>query len=113
VSLATVVGLRRLSGTEGVSATAETQIKGAYNVNERLWQRQQAINYWNQRVELNKTRWSSNMRDTFDRNMKVIDDAVANSLNELNRDPHNEFAEQMLNAAMNDKIDLLKDFSDL
>jgi hypothetical protein len=38
---------------------------------------------------------------------------VANSLNELNRDPHNEFAEQMLNAAMNDKIDLLKDFSDL
>ena len=113
VSLATVVGLRRLSGTEGVTAVADTQVKGAYNVNERVWQRQQAINYWNQRVELNKARWSRDMRDTFDRNMKVIDDAVANSLNELNRDPHNEFAEQMLNAAMNDKIDLLKDFSDL
>ena len=113
VALGTVVGLRRLSGTEGVSATAEAQVKDAYSVNERVWQRQQAINYWNQRVELNKARWSPTMRDTFDRNMKVIDDAVANSLNELNRNPHDEVSEQMLNAAFNEKLDLLKAFSDL
>ena len=115
VSLATVVGLRRFgsTGTEGVVVAGEAQVKGAFSVNERVWQRQQAINYWNQRVELNKARWGRDMRDAFDRNMKVIDEAVANSMNELNRNPHDEVAEQMLNAALTEKLDLLKDFSDL
>ena len=113
VSLGTVVGLRNLSGTEGINTAVDTQLKGAYSVNERVWQRQQAINYWNQRIELNRARWSPKMRETFDRNMKVIDDAVANSLNELNRNPHDEVSEQMFNAAFNEKLDLLKAFSDL
>jgi hypothetical protein len=82
-------------------------------VNDRVWQRRQVINYWNQRVELNKARWSAEMRETFDRNMKVIDQTVADSLNELNRNPHDEVSEQMLNEAMNDKLALLKEFSDL
>jgi hypothetical protein len=58
-------------------------------------------------------RWSAEMRETFDRNMKVIDEAVANSLNELNRNPHDEVSEQMLNESLNDKLALLKEFSDL
>jgi hypothetical protein len=53
------------------------------------------------------------MRDAFDRNMKVIDDAVTNSLNELTRNPHDEVSEQMLNESLNDKLTLLKEFSDL
>jgi hypothetical protein len=53
------------------------------------------------------------MRETFDRNMKVIDQAVSESLNELNRNPHDEVSEQMLNDALNDKLSLLKEFSDL
>ena len=110
VSLATVVGLRRWGGYGVPMPVPEVQ---ASNVNDRVWQRQQVINYWNQRVELNKTRWSPEMRETFDRNMKVIDEAVANTLNELNRNPHDEVSEQMLNEAMNDKLALLKEFSDL
>ena len=110
VSLATVVGLRRWGG-EGVP-TPMTQVQ-ASGINDRVWQRQQVINYWNQRIELNKVRWSPEMRETFDRNMKVIDEAVANSLNELNRNPHDEVSEQMLNEAMNDKLALLREFSDL
>jgi hypothetical protein len=110
VSLATVVGLRRWGGY-GVP-TPVTQVE-ASNVNDRVWQRQQAINYWNQRVELNKTRWSPEMRETFERNLKVIDEAVANSLNELKRNPHDEVSEQMLNESLNDKLTLLRDFSDL
>ena len=110
VSLATVVGLRRWGGY-GVP-TPVTQAE-ASNVNDRVWQRQQAINYWNQRVEVNKARWSSEMRETFERNLKVIDEAVANSLNELNRNPHDEVSEQMLNESLNDKLSLLKEFSDL
>ena len=110
VSLATVVGLRRWGGYVVAVAPAQAE---ASNVNDRVWQRQQVINYWNQRVELNRTRWSPEMRETFDRNLKVIDEAVANSLNELNRNPHDEVSEQMLNEAMNDKLALLKEFSDL
>ena len=110
VSLATVVGLRRW-GNSGIP-TAPAQAE-ASNVNDRVWQRRQVINYWNQRVELNKARWSPVMRETFERNLKVIDEAVANSLNELNRNPHDEISEQMLNESLNDKLALLKEFSDL
>ena len=45
-----------------------------------MWQQQQAINYWNQRVELNKARWNPQMRETFDRNLQVIDQAIANAV---------------------------------
>jgi len=38
---------------------------------------------------------------------------MSTSLNELNRNPHDEFFEQMLNETLNDKLALLKDFSDL
>lgn len=110
VSLATVVGIRRWGGEEVPAPQVQVQ---ASNVNDRVWQRRQAINYWNQRVELNKMRWSAEMRETFDRNMRVIDEAVANSLNELDRNPHDEVSEQMLNESLNEKLALLKEFSDL
>src|SRR5215207_8772200 len=110
VSLATVVGLRRWGSYEVPAAPAPVE---AYNANDRVWQRNQVINYWNQRVELNKARWSPAMRETFERNMKVIDQAVTDSLNDLNRNPHDEVSEQMLNESLNDKLALLKEFSDL
>src|SRR5215218_8741501 len=110
VSLATVVGLRRW-GSDSVDAPA-SRIEVS-TVNDRIWQRRQVIDYWNQRVELNKARWSPEMRETFDRNMKVIDQAVADSVNDLNRNPHDEISEQMLNESLNDKLALLKEFSDL
>ena len=110
VSLTTVVGLRRWENTSVSDPVPDVQVS---SINDRIFQRRQVINYWNQRVELNKTRWSSEMRETFERNMKVIDEAVANSLNELNRNPHDEVSEQMLNESLNDKLALLKEFSDL
>ncbi len=112
VSLATVVGLRRWGGY-GVPATPTTAVAEDSSVNDRVWQRTQVINYWNQRVELNRARWSAQMRETFDRNMAVIDQTVNDTLNELNRNPHDEVSEQMLNEALNDKLALLKEFSDL
>jgi hypothetical protein len=112
VSLTTVVGLRRW-GSEGTQAAPSAQFEASTDVKDRVFQRTQTINYWNQRVEMNRARWSPAMRDTFDRNMRVIDEAVANSLNELNRNPHDEVSEQMLNESLNDKLALLKEFSDL
>ena len=117
VSLATAVGIRRweATGSDGGASTATPRGFSATggNVRDRFSQQQQAISYWNQRVELNKARWNAQMRETFDRNLQVIDQAVNNSLNELTRNPHDEVSEEMLNAALNEKLALLKEFSDL
>src|SRR6185436_10335081 len=74
VSLATVVGLRRWGGYGGPSPVPQAE---ASNLDDRFSQRRQVIDYWNQRVELNKACWSPDMRETFERNMKVIDQAVS------------------------------------
>jgi len=110
VSLVTVVGLRRFGGYGVPPGLPQAE---ASNINDRIWQRRQVIDYWNQRVELNKARWSPEMRATFDRNLKTIDDAISTSMDELSRNPHDEISEQMLNESLNDKLTLLKDFSDL
>jgi hypothetical protein len=111
VSLTTVVGVRRWQAAVPVAQT--DAVNSVTNLDERFAQRQQAINYWNQRVELNKARWSAEMREVFDRNMSVIEQTVATSLEELKKNPHDEISEQMLNESLNDKLALLKEFSDL
>jgi predicted anti-sigma-YlaC factor YlaD len=111
VSLGTVVGVRRLQnfGSQPVPTLASNSL----SVKDRYRQQQQVVDYWNQRVELNKARWNPQMRETFDRNMSVIDAALADSLRELNVNPHDEVSEEMLNAALNDKVELLKEFAQL
>ncbi len=118
VSLSTAVALRR-SQSGGVSAgnkapvAQESLSVAAANVRERVSQQQQLINYWNQRVEFNKARWNPQMRETFDRNLKVIDQAVNDSFDALSQNPHDEVSEEMLNAALNEKLSLLKEFAEL
>ena len=101
VSLVTVVGLRRFGGY-GVPQNPAPQAE-ASNINERLWKHQQVIDYWNQRVELSKARWSSEMRAKFDRSLKSIDEAIQISRDELSKHPHDEFTRQMFNDSLNDK----------
>jgi hypothetical protein len=112
VSLATVVGLRRWQNGS-VPSVAENGPKSAPDVRNRVSQQQQTIAYWNERVEFNKTRWNPQMRETFDRNLKVIDEAVNESFDALSRNPHDEVSEEMLNVALNEKLSLLKSFAEL
>ncbi|HKO95875.1 MAG TPA: anti-sigma factor [Pyrinomonadaceae bacterium] len=116
VSLTTVVGLRRLNLSTPARApesTTESMGMAAANLRNRINQQQQAIAYWNQRVEFNKARWNPEMRETFDRNLKVIDQAVSSSFDALSANPHDEVSEEMLNTALNEKLALLKEFSEL
>lgn len=83
------------------------------SVDDRYRQQQQAVAYWNQRVELNKARWNQQMRETFDRNMSVIDAAVNESMTQLRQNPHDPVSEDILNDALSDKVALLKEFSEL
>jgi anti-sigma factor RsiW len=112
VSVATIVSVRGLSGRTGIQ-TAGLGIIPTVPVEERHRQQQQAIAYWNERVEMNKARWNPQLRETFERNMSVIDAAVNNSMKELRQNPHDEISEEILNDALNDKVALLKEFSDL
>jgi hypothetical protein len=116
VSLSTAVGLRRWqSGGAGSTPSREemTLSASAANVRKRVSQQQQSIAYWNERVEFNKARWNPQMRETFDRNLKVIDEAVNDSLDALSKSPHDEVSEEMLNAALSEKLSLLKEFAEL
>ena len=114
VSLSTVVGLRRYqTGSPGAAGGPESLSIAAAGVRDRVAKQQQLISYWNQRVEFNKARWSSEMRETFDRNLAVIDQTVNESMNSLTQNPHDDVSEEMLNAALNEKLSLLKEFADL
>jgi hypothetical protein len=117
VSVATMIGVRRL-GSGGESAGLRlsgvtTVASNGLPLAERYRQQQQTIDYWNQRVELNKARWNPQMRETFERNLSVIDAAVNDSLSQLNQNPHDEVSEEVLNAALNDKVELLREFAEL
>ncbi|MFS8085267.1 MAG: anti-sigma factor family protein [Acidobacteriota bacterium] len=116
VSLVTTVGLRRFSFAglgSGVQSAGPSLALSGSSVQDRFRQRQQVVAYWNERVELNKARWSPQMRETFDRNMSLIDTAVNESMGRLTQNPHDEISEEILNTALNDKVELLKDFSEL
>ena len=115
VSLSTVVGLRRFQGgrTAAPLVGPESLSLAEAGVRDRVSKQQQLISYWNQRVEFNKARWSPEMRETFDRNLAVIDQTVNESLNSLSKNPRDEVSEEMLNAALSEKLSLLKEFAEL
>jgi len=115
VSVVASVGVRSLpllSGS-GFQSAGLGFSENHLAVEDRYRQQQQTIAYWNQRVEINKARWNSQMRDTFDRNMGVIDAAVNDSMSQLRSNPHDEISEEILNDALNDKINLLREFAEL
>ena len=108
VAVVTTVGVQRLTINEGVKQ--ETAGGGARNPNP---EQQVAIQYLMQRVEERKSHWHPRMREAFDRNLGVIDATVSDSLKELDESPHDEISEEALNAALRDKMELLREFSEL
>lgn len=113
VSVLTVAGWRRFAGGSGVQTAGLSLASNGSSVQDRIRQQQQVIAYWNERVELNKARWNPQMRETFDINMGVIDTALNDSLRQLSQNPHDEISEEILNSALNDKVQLLKEFAQL
>jgi hypothetical protein len=124
-SLATVFGLRGFqgnaegnlasSGGEGRSAFAVAGGPRTADLSSRLSQQQQQIEYWSQVVEERKAHWNPQVRADFEHNLNLLDESVQESLEKLSARPgeHDEVTEEMLNSALNDKMQLLKEFSDL
>ncbi|MEP6923180.1 MAG: zf-HC2 domain-containing protein [Pyrinomonadaceae bacterium] len=90
--------------------TAATVISVSEN---RVQQQEMAIEYWNRRVELRKTQWNRHLQDAFDRNLHEIDQVVADYQQQLQINPEDKISEEMLDSALNDKMALLREFSEL
>lgn len=80
---------------------------------KRMQEQQAAIEYWNRRVQERRAQWDAKMRDAFDRNLNEIDQAVSEYNVILERDPQDELSGEMLDTALNEKMNLLRAFSEL
>lgn len=120
VSFITTLGLQYLtpSGQSAQGSAVEVERAERANRLRALYQqgfvepRQASLQYWQQRVEQRKANWNPRMRESFDRSLTVLDQTVSESLSDLERNPHDDIAEQMLNSALHDKIELLREFGE-
>lgn len=95
--------LGKLGIVETAQQTRERSIK------ERL----AAIEYWNKRVAERKNHWDTQLRDTFERNVKEIDRTVFEYEKILQENPDDDLSGEMLDTTLNEKVELLREFSDL
>lgn len=79
----------------------------------RMREQQVAIDYWNKRVEARRTQWTRNLREAFDRNLQEIDQVVNEYTQILEENPQDDLSSEMLDSALNEKMNLLREFSDL
>lgn len=123
-SLLTVVGLQNRPNLSAASATAiesRTFWNNSKNqpatrnieIENRVKQQQLAIEYWNRRVATRKNQWNANLRNAFDRNLHEIDQVVADYRQQLESNPEDNISEEMLDSALQDKMELLREFSEL
>lgn len=79
----------------------------------RVKEQQAAIAYWDARIQARRAQWDKRTREVFDRNLQVIDQSLNNYMVILAEDPDDDLSGEMLDSVLNDKMDLLRDFSDL
>jgi len=79
----------------------------------RVKEQQAAIDYWDKRVQMKRASWDHRMRAAFDRNLFEIDQAVNEYTQILQQDPDDQLSEEMLDSALSEKMNLLRQFSEL
>lgn len=128
-SLLTVVGIRNYlqpAGDDFTSRSGESQTTfekllskvGLTDTpqsarDKRLKEQQAAIDYWNQRVQTRRAMWDEGLRRGFDRNLQAIDQAVYEYTTTLEQNPEDELSGEMLDSVLNEKMNLLREFSEL
>lgn len=97
----------RMMMTVGLADSPQQQL------DKRVRDREAAIDYWNARVQQRRQQWDQSTRAAFDRNLREIDDSLNEYRLILQRDPDDDLSVEMLDSVLNEKMDLLRDFSDL
>lgn len=112
VALVTATGMRALlDGREQQQreeARAGQPVRFKQNPDELLM-----IDYLKRRVDERKARWNPRMSEVYDRNMSVVDTTVDELIRDLNARPDDQVTEDALKSALRDKIEMLKEFSEL
>jgi hypothetical protein len=123
-SLLTVIAIRSYQQPGGLDSAKRSTVEkflGRMGLMEtpqharerRLREQQAAIEYWNERVQQRRVQWDHTTREAFDRNLQVINDSVNDYTMILQQDPDDELSGEMLDSVLDDKMNLLRDFSDL
>ena len=99
--------LEKVLATLGIADTPRQKLE------RRLIERRKSIDYWKQRVETRRVNWDVDTRSTFDRNLNVIEKTVKEYTEILQEDPQDQISNEMLDAALNDKMELMREFSEL
>ncbi len=79
----------------------------------RVREQQTTIDYWNKRVEARRVNWDNHLRQAFDRNLNEINQVVFEYDRILQENPQDDLSGEMLDSALNEKMELLREFSDL
>jgi len=79
----------------------------------RVKEQHAAIEYWDRRVQMRRANWDQRMSAAFDRNLLEIEQAVNEYTMILQRDPDDQLSEEMLDSALTEKMNLLRQFSEL
>lgn len=124
-SLLTVVGLKNFAaGEENYASAAPNvfeKVLGKVGLidtpqqtrEKRIREQQTTIDYWRTRVEARRANWENHLREAFDRNLNEIDQVVYEYDNILLDNPQDELSGEMLDSALNEKVELLREFSEL
>ncbi|MBA4124697.1 MAG: zf-HC2 domain-containing protein [Acidobacteria bacterium] len=124
-SLLTIVGIKNFSAPGDVSVNASPsvfeRVLGKIGIIEtpqqtrenRIKEQQAAIDYWNKRVEAKRRNWNNYLREAFDRNLNEIDQVVFEYNRILQENPQDDLSGEMLDSALNEKMELLREFAEL
>jgi len=123
-SLLTIVGFKNYSAPDDtanaspsvfekvlsrIGLAATPQEKRERHIREK----QATIDYWNNRVEARRVNWDNHLREAFDRNLNEINQVLVEYDKILQENPQDELSGEMLDSAMTEKVQLLREFSEL
>jgi hypothetical protein len=125
-SLLTVVGIKNYTAANDALAvnTSPTVFERALSKiglvetaqqarENRIKAQQATIDYWNNRIEARRIQWDAHLREAFDRNLDEINQVVFEYNKILQENPQDELSGEMLDSALNEKVELLREFADL
>lgn len=124
-SLLTIVGIKNYSAdasyAENASPTVFERVLSRVGLVEtaqqarenRVKAQQTTIDYWNNRVGARRVQWDEHLREAFDRNLDEINQVVFEYNKILQENPQDELSGEMLDSALNEKVELLREFADL
>ncbi len=125
-SLLTIVGIKNYTAANddlaaNASPTVFEKVLGKIGLVEtaqqarenRIKAQQATIDYWNNRVQNRRIQWDTHLREAFDRNLNEINQVVFEYNKILQQNPQDELSGEMLDSALNEKVELLREFADL